>query len=100
MSINRIHRKQRNFTQIDNDVLRDRRLSYKARGILAFALSHDDGYEATETWLVSASDKDGREAVRSALRELESLGYRRKRKFQKPNGQWDTEVDWFEEPRT
>jgi hypothetical protein len=100
VSIQRIHRKKRDFLQVDNAVVRDKRLSYKARGILLFALSHSDGYEATETWLIAASGSDGREAVRSGIKELEALGYRQKRKFQKPNGQWVTEIDWFEEPRT
>lgn len=100
MSVNRIHRKERNFTQIDNEVIRDKRLSYKARGVLMFALSHSDGFEATETWLIDSSDRDGREAVRSALKELEAKGYRVKRTFQTEKGHWKTEIDWYEQPRT
>ncbi len=99
MSVNRIH-KDKNFTVLSNAAIRDKTLSFRARGVLAFALSHSDGFEATATWLTAASDKDGREAVRTALRELEKAGYRRKRTYQNPSGQWITEIDWYESPRT
>jgi hypothetical protein len=59
------------------DGLQDTRLSYKARGVLAVALSLvDDGRPATISSLQQESDRDGREAVASALRELTALGYR------------------------
>lgn len=64
------------FAQIANEALRDRRLSFRARGILALVLSHSGEWTATLRWLESQSEVDGRAAIQSALRELTSLGYR------------------------
>lgn len=64
------------FAQIANSALRDSRLSFKARGILALVLSHSGEWTATLRWLESQSQVDGRAAIQSALRELTSLGYR------------------------
>lgn len=96
MSVQKIQ--QAGFAQVANGALRDRRLSWKARGVLAFALSHSDGYEATETWLIAASDRDGRDSVRSALRELEKFGYRKTTKVRGDSGQIRTVVAWFQYP--
>lgn len=63
------------FTQISNAALRDPRLSFKARGILAWLASHQDGYGCSVAAIEAHSEKDGREAIRSALRELEEYGY-------------------------
>ena len=64
------------FAQIANSALRDSRLSFKARGILALVLSHSGEWTATLRWLESQSQVDGRAAIQSALRELTNLGYR------------------------
>jgi hypothetical protein len=64
------------FAQIANAALRDKRLSFKARGILALVLSHSGEWSATKRWLDSQSDKDGRAAIQTALNELTELGYR------------------------
>jgi len=62
------------FTVIPNALLRESRLSFRARGLLAFALSHSDTWQFTKTWLLSQC-KEGREALSSALKELQELGY-------------------------
>ena len=62
------------FTQIPNAWIRDARLSYKARGLLAELLSHSPGFEISREKL-SKNGQDGDRAIRSAIRELESVGY-------------------------
>jgi len=62
------------FTQIPNAWIRDARLSYKARGLLAELLSHAPGFEVSRERL-SKNGQDGDRAIRSAIAELESLGY-------------------------
>jgi hypothetical protein len=74
MSVQRVP--QVPFAQIANEALRDRRLSFKARGLLALVLSHSGEWVATARWLESQSDKDGRSSVQAALNELTNLGYR------------------------
>ena len=64
----RVHRRT-GFTQVPNEVLRDQRLSWKARGVLCYLLSHSDGYRFNRDQL-AAEAPDGVTAVRSALAEL------------------------------
>lgn len=64
----------RNFTQVFNKAVRDRRLSRRARGLLVELLSHRDGYGISIPALVAAGP-EGRDAIRSALAELEKYGY-------------------------
>ena len=55
---------------IDNAVLRNEDLSYCARGILAHLLSKPASWKASIK-KIEAGGKEGREAVRSAFKELE-----------------------------
>ena len=74
MSIIRAPRPESGFVQIRNEVARDSRLSYKARGILIEILSRPDNWE-TSADALAASGPDGRTAVLSGLRELREAGY-------------------------
>jgi len=62
------------FTRISNTALRDARLSFKARGLLAYLLSHADGFNLSVHALRSVTT-DGRDAINTAIHELEELGY-------------------------
>jgi len=64
------------FAQIANEALRDKRLSFKARGILALVLSHSGEWTAPMRWLESQSEHDGRASIQAGLNELTDLGYR------------------------
>jgi len=66
-----------NFTIISNDHLRDERLSWAARGLLAWLCSHAEGYDITEAAIVAAGPMK-RDGIRTLLRELEGLGYLRR----------------------
>lgn len=62
------------FTIIPNEVLRDKRLSWRARGILAACLSHADNFKINKAWILS-NGIEGVGAVTSALAELREFGY-------------------------
>jgi hypothetical protein len=85
------------FAQIANEALRDRRLSFKARGILGLVLSHSGEWTASAKWIESQSDIDGRAAVQAALNELTKYGYRSVHREQ-INGDIRTVVVWRHAP--
>jgi len=62
------------YTQIPNAWLRDRRLSYRAAGILAEIMSHKVGWNIGIRTLANRA-KEGIDAIRVAVIELEKLGY-------------------------
>jgi hypothetical protein len=62
------------FAQIPNSWLRDARLSFKARGLLALLMSHREGWSLSVNALAS-QNQEGKDAIRSAIQELEGYGY-------------------------
>lgn len=94
----RAARPDRHFTQLRNDVLRDNRLSFRARGVLAAILSRPDDWRTTSEALAAESPSDGRDAIRSSLKELEVLGYLRYAKLRGADGRLATVVYVYDEP--
>ncbi|MEY9911828.1 hypothetical protein ABIA35_008085 [Catenulispora sp. MAP12-49] len=95
----RIHRsaRVRFFTNLGNEVLRDSRLSFCARGILAYLLSQPDG-KRDDIRTLAERTPEGRERVASAMRELEKLGYLARTKKRTPEGHIYTDVEVFDRP--
>jgi len=62
------------FTQIPNEWLRDTRLSFKARGLLALVMSHTSGWSLSIASLAD-HNQEGRDAIRTAISELQKYGY-------------------------
>lgn len=86
------------FAQIANSALRDKRLSFKARGVLALVLSNVGEWEATAKWIEDQSIPDGEHAVQTALNELTQLGYRVVTKERDNLGRVHTIATWFHQP--
>lgn len=82
------------FTLLSNSLLRDQRLSYRARGVMATMLSHADGYHVNAETLAEAG-AEGRDAVRSAMNELVEAGYLRRIRHQDDAGQWRTDLNLY-----
>ena len=74
MSIIRVEH-GKNYTCIKNETLRDNRLSFKARGVHHLLLSYPDNWTVSIEHLVGQSDKDGKAAIMTALKELQECGY-------------------------
>lgn len=92
----RVRRRDR-FTTIDRTTVNDSRLSFKARGLLIWLLDKPDDWRCDSTQIAQAGT-EGREAVRSALNELEAMGYLHRRKYRNAQGQWVSETDVYETP--
>lgn len=65
------------FTQVPNEVLNDKRVSAKAKGIYAYLLSKPDDW-TFHTGVMLSELKENRDAFYSALKELIAYGYIRK----------------------
>lgn len=98
MAIKRAPRPVANFTVVTNEVLRDSRLSFRARGILASILSRPDNWRSTAESLAKEST-EGRSAILTALKELETYGYLERKKYQDEFGRWVTESLIYDQPK-
>ena len=77
----RKRRRKDPYLQIDRRTIRDDRLSFRALGILTYLLDKPDNWVVRSTALAKngrpGNNREGRDAVRSALRELARFGYYR-----------------------
>lgn len=81
-------RKQRRahaFVAVPSTTIRDRRLSFRARGVLAWLLDQPDGWDVRAA-VIAGQGTEGRDAIETALRELRAAGYYRLERRQLPGG--------------
>lgn len=78
-----------NYTTLSNYHFRDKRLSWKAKGLLSTMLSLPDDWNYTIEGLASLSD-DGIKATNSGLTELEKYGYLVRKQLRDNNGHFIT----------
>ena len=77
--------KTANYTVMSNTHLKDRRLSYKSKGLLSVILSLPPEWAYTITGL-SIIAADGVDSVKTAIRELEKYGYVTRRQLRDERG--------------
>jgi hypothetical protein len=77
--------KNKNFTIMSNKHLKDRRLSYKSKGLLSVILSLPPEWDFTITGLAVIA-ADGKDSVRTAINELEKNGYLVRSQLRDENG--------------
>jgi hypothetical protein len=75
------------FTQIPNAWLRDPRLSLKAIGLLSMLMSHQVGWQLSIASM-SIKLKEGKDAIRGAIQELETVGYLERSQGRENSGQF------------
>jgi phage replication protein len=91
----RVRKRPNNFVMLDKTFLEDDRLSFKAKGILAYLLSKPDNWKVIVGNLVKYS-KDGKSAVYAGLKELKECGYYVKTPIRSEDGRrisrWESTV--------
>lgn len=106
MKLRRLHN-PKGWTSIPNAMLEDRSMSWRARGILGYLLTRPDGWETDSVRLAALSGEpgaarskraEGRDAVRSALDEIEAAKYLHRVRVQGSNGRWSTQYYVFDHP--
>ncbi len=90
-------KKERNFTTIANDGLVDSRLSFRARGLLAYLLTRPDHWRV-DAGRLSGGSPEGRKAILTALKELETHGYLERKRCQEAHGRWVSYTWVYETP--
>lgn len=97
MSIVRAPRGKPQFVKIQNTTARDRKLSFRALGVLVHVLSMPDGWTATIDDLTEMAI-EGRDAIRTAVTELERQGYVERRRTRDGAGRWVYDQVFHEVP--
>lgn len=92
MTTIRVKRRDR-WTTIDRQTINDERLSFKALGLLIWLLDKPDDWRIDSEAIGRQDRKEGRDAVRTALRELEDCGYLKRTRSQGRDGRWITESE-------
>lgn len=80
------------WTPVRNAWLRDPRASLKAKGLVAYLMSHRVGYNISQAQIIRESS-DGRTAVVAACDELERLGYLERTRAESSGGRF-SEYDY------
>ena len=91
MAIRRAKRDS-DFTMISNVGLKDNRLSFKAKGLLSYMLSLPDDWIFYESEIVNHAT-DGKQSVRTGMKELEKFGYLVKEQKRNSKGKF-AKIDW------
>lgn len=74
------------WVTLPNEAVNDASLSFRARGLLAWLLGRPPGWTFSAIRIAKGSPKEGREAVLTALQELEGAGYIRRLRLRASDG--------------
>ncbi|GIO33756.1 hypothetical protein J2TS6_48970 [Paenibacillus albilobatus] len=86
------------FTRIANESLQDERLSFKARGLLAYMLTKPDHFRFYLDELMKHTTEK-KDSIRSGMKELEQLGYVHRYAVKNERGKiMSWELDIYESP--
>lgn len=91
-------RPEHSFTVIQNRIIEDAQLTWKARGLLIFILSKPDHWRTNISHLSKCS-ADGYYSVQTGMTELEAAGYIKRHKAQNSAGQWSTYTTVYDTPQ-
>lgn len=84
---------------MDKTSLQDKRLSWKAKGLHAYMLSLPNDWKFYDVELEKHA-KDGKDSLKTALKELKQFGYMKRERRRNEEGKFDWETLIFEQPYT
>lgn len=96
MAIIRVAKRAR-WTAVSRECVNDARLSFRARGVLVYLLDKPDDWTA-DAESIAKDGKEGRDAIRAALKELTECGYLLRTQYRTEGGTWATEQTLYEQP--
>lgn len=85
------------FTTLPNEIVKNKALSLKARGMLLLAFSNSDEWRTSGEWFEGQAP-EGRDAIRSGMQELERFGYVRIEVSKGNGGVPERVVHWHMRP--
>jgi hypothetical protein len=96
-----IHRSKhaQQFVIVPNRIARDRRLSFRARGLLVMLLSLPAEWHIT-TDMLAEDNPESRTAIRAAMAELRDAGYVEVHNEQDSGGRWRKRIEVFDTTST
>ncbi len=98
MATFRVFKESGNFVTVNKEFIHNNNLSWKAKGILLSLLSRPDDWQVYETELNKHSS-DGRDSLRTGIKELEQAGYIHRTRKRNEKGQLkEYEYQVFEQP--
>ena len=98
MSIIRIAKRDQAYSVIGNHILRNKELSFRARGVLAWLLSHSEDWQVSSA-TIAEEGLEGRDAVRASMTELRQAGHLVYRRERVEGGRLATVIDVYEAPQ-
>lgn len=98
MAVIRIE-KTKDYTVMSNYHLKDMNLTLKAKGLMSYMLSLPEDWDYSIEGLVSVC-KEGKEAIQSALKELEENNYLIRTLIHNEEGKFEYIYDLYENPCT
>lgn len=92
-----VRKREKYGVTINRYGLEDARLSFKAKGILAYLMTKPEGWQVNSVHL-SKVCKDGRDAILTGLDELGEAGYFTRKRTKNKSGQWEWQQEMFDFP--
>ena len=74
MTLCKTHRKNDPFVRFSKEIVFDKRISWKAKGLLTYAFSRYDDWTFYKSEMMTHAS-DGRDSFESGVKELEKFGY-------------------------
>lgn len=93
-----VHRRQKPFTMVGNDLINDENLSWAAKGLLIYLVSKPDNWKVYKSDIVKHAT-NSKDSVSGIFKELRNTGYMTLTRFINEGGKviaWN--YDFYEEP--